>query len=88
MEMTVKVQNEEGMHARPAGVLVKQAMEFKSNIQLSYQGMTKSAKSLMGVMSLGLPHGAEVTIKADGEDEAVALQKITALFDSKFQVQA
>lgn len=86
MEKTFKILNEEGMHARPAGALVKVAGEFKSVIEISAKGQKKSAKSIMGIMTLGLAFGDEVIITANGEDEAAALTKIGELIQNKFQL--
>ena len=84
LETKVTVLNEEGMHARPAGVLAKKASEFKSEITLEFNGVSKNAKSVLSLMSMGLTHGAEVSVKAIGDDAEKALQEITFLFANKF----
>ena len=84
MEAKVTVQNEEGLHARPAGVLVKTAAKFTSNIELSFNDNTANAKSIMSLMGLGLTKGSEVTIIADGADAEAAIAEITNLFNHKF----
>lgn len=84
MEKTVTLLNEEGLHARPAGVLVKKASEFKSAIEIRANGAAKNAKSIMGLMSLGLEKGAQITIVATGEDEAQAVDAIAKLVADKF----
>ena len=86
MEKTVTILNEEGLHARPAGVFVKKASEFKSAVEIRVNGATKNAKSIMGLMSLGLAKGAEITIVARGEDEAQAVDALAQLVASKFAV--
>lgn len=86
MEKTLKILNEEGMHARPAGAFVKVASEFKSAIEIKANGMTKNGKSIMGIMGLGLVKDSEITIVAKGEDEAAALTKLEALVQNKFQL--
>ena len=58
-----------GLHARPATILVNQASKFTSNIKLIYNGKEVNLKSIMGVMSLGVPTKATVEIVAEGEDE-------------------
>ncbi|MBM7544944.1 phosphocarrier protein HPr [Periweissella beninensis] len=70
---------ETGIHARPATLLVQAASKFSSDITLSYEGKDVNLKSIMGVMSLGVGQGADVTISASGEDEADA---ITAIEDT------
>jgi phosphocarrier protein len=67
---------ETGIHARPATLLVQAASKFSSNVTLSYQGKDVNLKSIMGVMSLGVGQGADVTISAEGDDEADALAAI------------
>lgn len=75
-EKQYHVTAETGIHARPATLLVQAASKFKSDVTLSYQGKDVNLKSIMGVMSLGVGQGADVTIKAEGEDEVEALQAI------------
>lgn len=65
-----------GLHARPATVAVNAASKFKSEIKLSYKGRTVNMKSIMGVMSLGIPTQSEITISAEGEDEEAAITTI------------
>jgi len=86
MEKTLKILNEEGMHARPAGAFVKVASEFKSAIEIKANGMTKNGKSIMGIMSLGLAYDSEITLVANGDDAEAALNKLEALVNNKFQL--
>ena len=65
-----------GLHARPATVAVNAASKFKSDIQLSYKGRSVNMKSIMGVMSLGIPTQSEITVSAEGEDEEAAIATI------------
>ena len=67
---------ETGIHARPATLLVQAASKFNSDINLEYNGKSVNLKSIMGVMSLGVGQGADVTITADGDDAADALDAI------------
>ena len=67
---------ETGIHARPATLLVQAASKFNSDITLSYQDKSVNLKSIMGVMSLGVGQGADVTITAGGADEADAIKAI------------
>ncbi|WP_373702269.1 phosphocarrier protein HPr [Weissella soli] len=67
---------ETGIHARPATLLVQAASKFASNVTLSYQGKDVNLKSIMGVMSLGVGQNADVTISAEGDDEAEVLSAI------------
>ena len=75
-EFTYVITDEIGIHARPAGMLVKEAKAFTSKITLEANGKSADATKLMAVMSLGVKNGAEVVIKADGEDEDVAIAKM------------
>lgn len=67
---------ETGIHARPATLLVQTASKFASDINLEYKGKSVNLKSIMGVMSLGVGQGADVTISAEGEDEKEAIEAI------------
>ena len=67
---------ETGIHARPAPLLVQAASKFNSDINLEYNGKSVNLKSIMGVMSLGVGQGADVTITADGDDAKEAIEAI------------
>lgn len=75
-EFTYVITDEIGIHARPAGMLVKEAKAFTSKITLEANGKTADATKLMAVMSLGVKNGAEVVIKAEGDDENAAIAKM------------
>ncbi|ARK31647.1 phosphocarrier protein HPr [Halalkalibacter krulwichiae] len=75
-EKTFKITADTGIHARPATQLVNKAGQFSSDITLEYNGKSVNLKSIMGVMSLGVGKGAEVTVKAEGSDADDALQAI------------
>jgi len=75
-QQTVKITANDGVHARPATVLVQEAGKYKADINLEYNGKDVNLKSIMGIMSLGIPSGAEVTFKAEGSDEDEALEAI------------
>ncbi len=65
-----------GIHARPATLLVQTASKFNSDINLEYKGKSVNLKSIMGVMSLGVGQGADVTITIEGSDETEAITAI------------
>ncbi|GFZ26220.1 phosphocarrier protein HPr [Lactobacillus corticis] len=67
---------ETGIHARPATLLVQAASKFGSDVNLEYNGKSVNLKSIMGVMSLGVGQGADVTITANGDDEKDAIAAI------------
>ncbi|SEN32627.1 phosphocarrier protein [Mesobacillus persicus] len=76
MEKSFKVIAETGIHARPATLLVQAASKFDSEVHLQYKEKKVNLKSIMGVMSLGIGQGADITIIAEGSDEADALNTI------------
>jgi phosphocarrier protein len=75
-EKQFKVTAETGIHARPATLLVQTASKFNSEIQLEYKGKKVNLKSIMGVMSLGIGQGADITISAEGSDANDALNSL------------
>ncbi len=75
-EVRYTITDEAGIHARPAGLLVKKAEKFKSDIEIISSGKTADAKRLFSVMSLGVKKGNEVRITASGEDEDAAIDEI------------
>ena len=83
-EATTTIENNTGIHARPASVFVQTASKFKSKIQIKAKGKTVDAKSILMIMSMGLVKGTEITLVADGPDEADAVKELKALVDSKF----
>lgn len=76
-EFNYEITDTLGMHARPAGLLVKQASAFKSKITISKEGKEVDAKKILGIMSLGAKKDHIITIKADGEDEEEAIEAIS-----------
>ena len=75
-EISVLVVDPVGLHARPATVAVNAASKFKSEVKVAYNGKTVNMKSIMGVMSLGIPTQSEITISCDGKDEEEAIKQI------------
>ena len=80
----VEVRNPEGLHARPATFFIHKANTFKSSVWVENGDRKVSAKSLLGVLSLGIGKGTEITIIADGPDEEAALEGLSSLVDSGF----
>ena len=76
-EFTYTITDPEGIHARPAGELVKAAKEFSSKITLSKDGKSGDCKKIFGLMGLGVKKGNEVVFTFDGEDEEAAYEKVT-----------
>ena len=73
-EITVRLSG--GFETRPIAMLVQLASQFKSEIHLESGTMSVNAKSIMGMMTLGIDNGEDVAILANGEDEAEAVEKI------------
>lgn len=83
-EATATIENKTGIHARPASQFVQKASSFKSKVQIKAKGKTVDAKSILMIMSMGLVKGTEVTIVADGPDEADAVAALKQMIDDKF----
>ena len=73
-----------GIHARPAGLLVKEAKTFKSTVIVSKGEKEAKATALMKLMGMGIKQGDEVTIKVDGEDEEAAAAAMEKFFKENF----
>lgn len=75
-ELSYVITDPEGIHARPAGALVKEAAAFKSNITIGKDGKDVDAKRIFGIMGLAAKQGQTIVLKADGEDEDAAIEKL------------
>ena len=75
-EIKVLVIDPVGLHARPATVAVNAASKFKCDVKVSFKERSVNMKSIMGVMSLGIPTQSEVVISCEGEDEETAITSI------------
>ncbi len=80
----VVVQNQIGLHARPATFFIQKANEFKATIWVEKDDRKMSAKSLLGVLSLGITRGTSITLSAEGSDEETAVNELVALINSNF----
>lgn len=80
----VVVQNQVGLHARPATFFIQKANEYKSSIWIEKDEKRVNAKSLLGVLSLGVTKGTNITIIADGVDEEKAVGELVSLISSDF----
>ena len=81
---TVKIRNKTGLHIRPAGLFVETANKFRSAVQVATADQEADGRSVLGLMLLELTPGTEITIRADGEDEAEAAGELAALVESGF----
>ena len=80
----VKVQNQVGLHARPATFFIQKANEFKSSIWVEKEERRVNAKSLLGILSLGIVGGTSIRVIADGADEETAVNELVELVESGF----
>ena len=80
----VVVRNQVGLHARPATFFIQRANEFKSSVWIEKDARKVNAKSLLGVLSLGITKGTAVNILADGADEEEAVNRLVDLVNSNF----
>ena len=81
---TAAVKNQVGLHARPATFFIQKANEFKSNIWVEKDERRVNAKSLLGVLSLGIVKGTTITLIADGSDEKEAVAALVDLVNDNF----
>ena len=79
-EYTIK--DELGIHARPAGLLVKEAKKYESECTITKDGKTKKLTQLMMLMSLGVKQGETVTVTAEGADEDAAIAGLKEYFEA------
>jgi len=80
----IRITNELGIHARPAGLLANTASRFSCEIKLVKDKMEVNGKSIMGIMTLAAGHGVTLAVEARGIDEAEAIKAIEELFARKF----
>ena len=78
------VNNQVGLHARPATFFIQKANEFKSGIWVEKDERRVNAKSLLGVLSLGITKGTTITLLADGSDEKEAVAALSELVSGNF----
>ena len=80
----VMVQNQVGLYARPATFFIQKANEFRSSIWIEKEERRVNAKSLLGILSLGIIGGTQIKIIADGADEQAAVNALVELVESGF----
>ena len=77
-EFRYVITDEQGIHARPAGLFVKEAAACECNVTISKEGKEVDAKRILDVMGLGVKKGQEIVLKTDGADEDAAMEKLSA----------
>jgi phosphotransferase system HPr (HPr) family protein len=85
IEREVTITNKEGLHARPAALLVREASRFDSDVFLSADSREVNAKSVLGVMSLAAITGTVIRIRAQGHDQEEAVAALTRLVEEGFR---
>lgn len=80
-EFTYVIKDEQGIHARPAGLFVKEAAACECNVTISKDGKEVDAKRILGVMGLGAKQGQEIVLKCDGADEDAAIERLSKFLE-------
>lgn len=84
VSQSVTIKNEQGLHMRPAGLLVKELKKYNSDVELVFNSKKINAKSVMNIIAACIKSGAEITVECNGEDEQDALKAVTSLIESGF----
>ena len=79
-QFTYVITDEIGIHARPAGLLAKEAKQFQSTVMLTCKGKSAAATKLMAVMGMGVKHGDSVEVSVEGTDEDAAYEAMERFF--------
>lgn len=82
MEKSFVISNDQGIHARPATVLVQRANQFKSDMTITLDTVSTDLKSIMGVLSLGITRGSTIHISINGSDEVEAMESIAKVIQT------
>jgi phosphocarrier protein len=84
IQREVTITNNSGLHARPATFFIQKANTYRSGVWVVKDDRKVSAKSLLGVLSIGIAKGMTITIVADGDDEEAAIRGLVELIESGF----
>ncbi len=84
IERDITITNSSGLHARPATFFIQKANSYKSSVWVKSEDRQVNAKSLLGVLSLGIAKGMSVTLIAEGPDETAAVVGLSELINSGF----
>ena len=82
---TVVLDNEEGLHARPAAKFVQKANKYESEIEIEFKGNIVNGKSIIGIMSLGAFPGEKISVIANGSDEEKAVEELIGFLKGGFR---
>jgi catabolite repression HPr-like protein len=86
-QITLKIRNKVGLHARPAALFVQEVNKYHSEIQVKKDDQIVNAKSILSILTLGVNQGTTITVLAEGDDAEDALKAIQALSDANFLEQ-
>lgn len=84
IQRTVVIRNAQGLHARPAELLARLALQFESDVEVIRDGHCVDAKSILHVLTLGAVQGTEITLQAHGADAQEAVEAIARLVENEF----
>lgn len=84
-QQTIRLDNDEGLHARPAAKFVQKANKYDSEIEIEFCGSRVNGKSIIGIMSLGIYSGENITIIANGTDEKKAVSELIGFLLSGYK---
>jgi len=87
VELRATVRNKLGIHARPAAYLVKASTKFEAEITFEKEGLEVNGKSIMGVMMLAAEKGAEIIVRANGNDESEAAEALAAMISNELDIE-
>lgn len=79
---TIKIKNKEGLHARPASEIAKEATQYTATIEIDINGKKYNAKSVLNIMSAGIKNSTQITLICEGVDEEKALNGIVQTFEA------
>ena len=81
VKQKVMIKNPTGLHLRPAGILCKEALKYKSSVKFQFMNSTANAKSVLSVLGACVKSGDEITIVCEGTDEEAALKELVQLVE-------
>jgi phosphocarrier protein HPr len=84
VEISFAIKNKVGLHARPASIFVREASKFKSVITVVHGDKQANAKSILGVLTLGINQGSLISVRAEGDDAEDALKALMSLNESNY----
>lgn len=83
--LEIELQNETGLHARPASLFIREASKYTSDIVVIKDGTEYNGKSIMGILSMGATKGDNLTIRIEGDDENEAYEGLKSLFENELK---